>query len=38
MSNYDKVMLGKGSSHAAEDYQDGFIGVDYEIPQAWSGT
>lgn len=37
MSNYYKVMLGKGSSYAAQGYQDGFIGVDYEIPQNLSG-
>lgn len=33
MPNYYKVMLGKGSQYVQHGVQDGFIGVDYEIPQ-----
>jgi restriction system protein len=33
MISYYKIMLGKGSVHAAQGIQDGFVGVDYEMPQ-----
>ncbi len=33
MTQYNRVMAGAGSVHAAECVQEGFIGVDYEIAQ-----
>ena len=33
MTNYYRIMLGKGSMHAAECIAGGFIGADYDIPQ-----
>ncbi len=37
MTNYYKVMLGKGSSYATIGLRQGFIGVDYEIAQDLTG-
>ena len=37
MPSFYKVMLGKGSTHAALGLQQGFIGVDYEIAQDLTG-
>lgn len=31
MKNYFRVMLGRGSAHAAECFADGFIGADFDI-------
>lgn len=33
MTQYNRVMAGKGGIHAAECVQEGFIGVDYQIAQ-----
>jgi restriction system protein len=37
MKNYYRVMLGQGSSNAAECFKDGFIGADFGIDQDLSG-
>ena len=37
MRNYYRVMLGRGSKHAAECFAGGFIGTDYEIHEDLSG-
>lgn len=37
MKNYYRVMLGKGSKHAAECFAGNFIGVNFEINQDLSG-
>jgi hypothetical protein len=37
MKNYYRVMLGKGSKHAAECFSGNFIGADFDIHQDLSG-
>ncbi len=37
MKNFYRVMLGKGSVHAAECFSGGFIGTDFEIDQDLTG-